>query len=138
MKIYPISQKVFQSRYKVSPNCLNINLLKIDTDFKIVSKCLNVVKSGHTAYNSDFSPTFSPCLLGFLKSMQTIIYIDKLLNPKFHWLHQIASTLHKFHWQFWIFLDAIAKAKKLFCESIAQNLKWVSLTKRFFSFGNGV
>ena len=36
-----------------------------------------------------------------------------LLNPEFHWLHQIATTLRKFHWQFWmIFLDAIAKAKK--------------------------
>ena len=37
-----------------------------------------------------------------------------------------------------IFLEAIAKAKKLICKSIAQNLKQVSLTKRFFSFGNGV
>ena len=39
--------------------------------------------------------------------------------------------------RFRFFLDAIAKAKKLICESIAQNLKQVSLTKRFFSFGNG-
>ena len=36
------------------------------------------------------------------------------------------------------FLDAIAKAKKLIHESIAQNLKQVSLTKRFVSFGKGV
>ena len=33
------------------------------------------------------------------------------------------------------FLDAIAKAKKLIRQSIAQNLKRDSLTKRFFSFG---
>ena len=51
-----------------------------------------------------------------------------VLNPEFHWLRQIATTLHEFHWQFWIiFLDAIAKAKKLIQESIAQNLKQVSL-----------
>ena len=36
-----------------------------------------------------------------------------MLNPKFHWLRQIAITLHEFHWQLWIFLDAIAEAKKL-------------------------
>ena len=35
------------------------------------------------------------------------------------------------------FLGAIAKAKKLIRESIAQNLKRVSLTKSFY-FGNGV
>ena len=34
------------------------------------------------------------------------------------------------------FLDAISEAKKLIGESIAQNLKEVSLTKIFFSFGN--
>ena len=56
-----------------------------------------------------------------------------MLNPKFHWLRQIATTLSKFHWQFLIFLDAIAKAKKLICESIAQNLKQVSLTKSFLA-----
>ena len=55
-----------------------------------------------------------------------------MLNPEFHWLRQIATTLRKFHWWFWIFLDAIAKAKKLIRKSIAQNLKPVSLTKRFF------
>ena len=33
-------------------------------------------------------------------------------NPKFHWLRQIATTLHKFHWWFWIFFDAIPNAKK--------------------------
>ena len=31
------------------------------------------------------------------------------------------------------FMDAIAKAKKLICESIAQNLKQVSLTKSFLA-----
>ena len=31
------------------------------------------------------------------------------------------------------FLDAIAKAKKLICESVAQNLKQVSLTKSFLA-----
>ena len=72
----------------------------------------------------------SMCGQGFNKS--------QMLNPKFHWLHQIATTLRNFHWQFWIFLDAIAKAKKLIYKSIAQNLKRVSLAKRFFSFGNGV
>ena len=56
-----------------------------------------------------------------------------LLNPKFHWLRQIATTLREFHWWFWIFLDTIAKAKKLICESIAQNLKQVSLTKSFLA-----
>ena len=35
------------------------------------------------------------------------------------------------------FLDAIAKAKKLICKSIAQNLERDSLTRRLFSFGNG-
>ena len=64
--------------------------------------------------------------------------LKETLNCKFHWLRQIATTLRKFHWRFWIFLDTIAKAKKLIHESIAQNLKWVSLTKRFFSFGNGI
>ena len=54
-----------------------------------------------------------------------------MLNPEFHWLRQIATTLSKFCWWFWIFLDAIAKAKKLIWESIAQNLKQVSLTKSF-------
>ena len=37
-----------------------------------------------------------------------------------------------------IFLDAITKAKKLICKSIVHNLKQVSLTKSFFSSGNGV
>ena len=32
----------------------------------------------------------------------------KMLDPEFHWLRQIATTLRKFHWRF---LDAIAKAK---------------------------
>ena len=32
-----------------------------------------------------------------------------------------------------IFLDAIAKAKKLICKFIAQNLKQVSLTKSFLA-----
>ena len=32
-------------------------------------------------------------------------------------------------------LDAIAKAKKLICKSMAQNLKQDLLTKRLFSFG---
>ena len=55
-----------------------------------------------------------------------------MLNPEFHWQRQIATTLREFHWQFWIiFLDAIAKAKKLIRKSIAQNLKQVSLTKSF-------
>ena len=57
----------------------------------------------------------SMCGQGFNKS--------QMLNPKFHWLHQIATTLRNFHWQFWIFLDAIAKAKKLIYKSIAQNQK---------------
>ena len=35
-----------------------------------------------------------------------------------------------------IFLDAIANAKKLIPESIAQNLKHDLLTRRLFSFGN--
>ena len=71
--------------------------------------------------------------IGFL-----IFMPSELLNPKFHWLCQIVTTLHKFHWQFWIFLDAIAKEKNLIHESIAQNLKQVSLKKRIFSFGNGI
>ena len=41
------------------------------------------------------------------------MYLGVLLNPKFHWLHQIATTFWEFHWRFWIFLDAIAKAKNL-------------------------
>ena len=57
-----------------------------------------------------------------------------MLNPKFHWLGQIATTLRKFYWWFWnIVLDAIAKAKKLICKSIAQNLNQVSLTKSFLA-----
>ena len=36
------------------------------------------------------------------------------------------------------FLEEIAKAKKLICKSKAQILKRVLLTKRFFSFGNGI
>ena len=55
-----------------------------------------------------------------------------MLNPKFHSLRQIMTTLREFHWWFWIILlDAIAKAKKLICESIARNLKWV-LWQRVF------
>ena len=57
-----------------------------------------------------------------------------LLNPKLHWLRQILTTLCKFHWWFWIFLDAITKAKILIFESIAQNLKRVSMTKSFLAF----
>ena len=57
------------------------------------------------------------------------------LDPEFHWLCQIATTLHEFRWRF---LDAIAKAKKLIRKSKAQNLMPVSLTKSFFSFGNGI
>ena len=52
------------------------------------------------------------------------------LNPEFHWLCQIATSMRKFHWQFWIFLDAFAKAKKLIRKSIAQNLEQDLLTKR--------
>ena len=37
-----------------------------------------------------------------------------------------------------VFLDAIAKANKLICKTIAQNLMPVSLTKSCFSFGNGI
>ena len=58
----------------------------------------------------------------------------KKLNHKFHWLHQIMTTLRQFHWWFRIIiLDAIGKAKKLIHESIAQNLKQVSLTKSFLA-----
>ena len=57
-----------------------------------------------------------------------------MLNPEFRWLCQITTTLRQFHWWFLDnFLDAIAKAKKLICESIAQNLKQVSLTKSFLA-----
>ena len=35
------------------------------------------------------------------------------------------------------FFDAIAKAKKLICKSIAQNLEQDLLTRGLFSFGNG-
>ena len=58
---------------------------------------------------------------------------ENLLNTEFHWLRQITTNLSEFHWWFWIFLDAIAKAKKLICKSIAQNLKQVSLTKIFLA-----
>ena len=61
-----------------------------------------------------------------------------MLNPEFHSLCQIATSLSEFQWQFWIFLNAIAKAKKLICKSKTQNLGQVLLTKRLFSFGNGV
>ena len=76
---------------------------------------------------------------GSVQPALTLLHSDKyirtwMLNPKFHWLRQIATTLSKFHWRFWIFLDAIAKAKKLIRKSIAQNLT----DKEFFSFGNGV
>ena len=27
---------------------------------------------------------------------------NSLLNPEFHWMRQIATTLRKFHWWFWI------------------------------------
>ena len=64
---------------------------------------------------------------------QRMEFIFLMLNPMFHWLCQIATTLHVFHLQVWIFLDAIAKAKKLICKSKAQNLKQVSLTKRFLA-----
>ena len=30
------------------------------------------------------------------------VAINYKLNPEFHWLRQIATTLCKFHWQFWI------------------------------------
>ena len=55
-----------------------------------------------------------------------------LLNPEFHWLHQIMTTT-----VLDFFLDAIAKAKKLICEYIAQNLEQDLLTRRLFSFANG-
>jgi len=48
--------------------------------------------------------------------------------PNCHQLEQVSLTI----------LDAIAKAKKLISKSIAQNLEQALLTKRLFSFGNGV
>ena len=36
-----------------------------------------------------------------LSLLRTHIYILKL-NPKFHWLRQIATTLYEFHWRLWI------------------------------------
>ena len=64
----------------------------------------------------------------------TTFITDHMLNPKFHWWRQIATTLREFHWRFWIiFLDAIAKVKKIIREAIAQNLKPVSLTKSFLA-----
>ena len=41
-----------------------------------------------------------------------ILYNLKL-NPKFHWLCQIVTTLHKFHWKFWIFWMQLPKLKNL-------------------------
>ena len=29
--------------------------------------------------------------------------INKLVHPKFHWMHQIAATLHQFHWHLFSF-----------------------------------
>ena len=56
-----------------------------------------------------------------------------LLNPEFHWLRQITTTLRKFHWRFWIiFLDAIAKAKKLIRKSIAKPLSHWNWQVYFF------
>ena len=53
-----------------------------------------------------------------------------MLDPEFHWLRQIATTMRQF---LWLFLNAIAKAKKLIRESNA------SFTdKEFLSFGNGI
>ena len=77
--------------------------------------------------------------LAYLDEFVWVVIMIEMLNPKFQWLHEIATTLHKFHWRFWIiYSDAIAKAKKLIRKFIAQNLKQVSLTQIFFSFGNGV
>ena len=66
-------------------------------------------------------------------ALKIVIYLNSKMVPEFHWLRQIAATLSEFHWRFWIFLDAIAKAKKLILKSIAQNLKRVSLTKSFLA-----
>ena len=79
-------------------------------------------------FNSQINATF-----GYVIQLtQSKTWICHPSNPKFHWLRQIVTTFRDFHWQFWInFLDAIAKAKKLICKSIAQNLKWVSLFLAF-------
>ena len=71
------------------------------------------------------------CIVELKRFWLTYIRLNvlyQMLDPEFHWLRQIATTLRQFHWHF---LDAIAKAKKLICESLAQNLMPVSLTKSF-------
>ena len=49
-----------------------------------------------------------------------------LTAPNCNYFEQVSQTVLDF-------LDAIAKAKKLFCKSTAQNLKQVSLTNNFLA-----
>ena len=46
--------------------------------------------------------------------------------------------LSEFHWQFWIFLDAIAKAKKTNSQIYSTESQASFTDKEFFSFGNGI
>ena len=76
-----------------------------------------------------------------VKSKQNLSYLlpedatfAYFFTKTFHWLRQIATTLCEFHEWFWIIiLDAITKAEKIICKSIAQNLKQISLTKSFLA-----
>ena len=69
-------------------------------------------------------------LQDFIYRLQWFIEIDA--KPWVSLTEPNHNHLREFHWQFWIiFLDVIAKAKKLIRKSIAQNLKQVSLKKSF-------
>ena len=53
------------------------------------------------------------------------------LNPKFHWLHQITTTLREFQWRFWIFWTLLPKLKNSFINpyEVARFLKFAIVAK---------
>ena len=60
------------------------------------------------------------------------------LNPEFHWQRQIATTLRKFHWWFWIINWMQSPTLKTNSWIYSTESKASFTDKDFFSFGNSI
>ena len=67
-----------------------------------------------------------------------LVWLNLMLNPKFHWLRQIMTTLWEFHWWFWIFFWMQLPKIKTNSWIYSTESKASFTDKEFFSFGNGI
>ena len=106
----------------------DLGKLIIAKGFENLPEVQLIAQSGHTGpWLKKYGPKYFGCFCN--KNSLTLSFTDcAKLQPL--WV--------SFTDGFGFFLDVITKAKKLICASISQNIEQDMLTRRLFSFGNGI